>query len=28
VKQRRYDPKANTVTEQFGPTQVPYELVP
>jgi predicted metal-dependent enzyme (double-stranded beta helix superfamily) len=26
VKQRRYDPKANTVTEQFGPTQVPYEL--
>jgi predicted metal-dependent enzyme (double-stranded beta helix superfamily) len=27
VKQRRYDPKANTVTEQFGPTQVPYELV-
>ena len=25
--QRRYDPKANTVIEQYGPTQVPYELV-
>jgi predicted metal-dependent enzyme (double-stranded beta helix superfamily) len=27
VLQRRYDPKANAVTEQYGPTQVPYELV-
>ena len=27
VLQRRYDPKAKTVTEQYGPTQVPYELV-
>jgi predicted metal-dependent enzyme (double-stranded beta helix superfamily) len=27
VLQRRYDPKANTVVEQYGPTQVPYELV-
>jgi len=27
VLQRRYDPAAKTVTEQYGPTQVPYELV-
>jgi predicted metal-dependent enzyme (double-stranded beta helix superfamily) len=27
VLQRRYDPAARTVTEQHGPTQVPYELV-
>jgi predicted metal-dependent enzyme (double-stranded beta helix superfamily) len=27
VLQRRYDPKANTVIERYGPTQVPYELV-
>src|SRR5262249_29258385 len=27
VLQRRYDPKTNAVTEQYGPTQVPYELV-
>src|SRR6201991_1389621 len=27
VLQRRYDPAARTVTEQYGPTQVPYELV-
>jgi 3-mercaptopropionate dioxygenase len=26
VLQRRYDPKANTVVEQYGPTQIPYEL--
>jgi predicted metal-dependent enzyme (double-stranded beta helix superfamily) len=26
VLQRAYDPKANTVVERFGPTQVPYEL--
>jgi len=24
VLQRRYDPKANTVVEQYGPTQIPY----
>jgi predicted metal-dependent enzyme (double-stranded beta helix superfamily) len=27
VLQRTYDPKANTVIERYGPTQVPYELV-
>jgi len=27
VLQRRYDPKAKTVIERYGPTQVPYELV-
>jgi 3-mercaptopropionate dioxygenase len=27
VLQRAYDPKAKTVIERFGPTQVPYELV-
>jgi predicted metal-dependent enzyme (double-stranded beta helix superfamily) len=27
VLQRTYDPKANTVIERFGPTQVPYALV-
>ena len=27
VLQRRYDPNTNVVTEQYGPTQVPYELV-
>jgi predicted metal-dependent enzyme (double-stranded beta helix superfamily) len=27
VLQHTYDRSANTVTEQFGPTQVPYELV-
>jgi predicted metal-dependent enzyme (double-stranded beta helix superfamily) len=27
VLQGRYDPAAKTVTQQFGPTQVPYELV-
>jgi predicted metal-dependent enzyme (double-stranded beta helix superfamily) len=27
VLQRTYDPKANTVIERFGPTQVPYGLV-
>ena len=27
VLQRRYDPKTNTVTEGYGPTQVPYDLV-
>jgi predicted metal-dependent enzyme (double-stranded beta helix superfamily) len=27
VLQRAYDPKANTVIERFGPTQVPYALV-
>jgi predicted metal-dependent enzyme (double-stranded beta helix superfamily) len=27
ILQRAYDPKANTVTERFGPTQVPYALV-
>src|SRR5579863_1989302 len=26
VLQRAYDPKAKTVVERFGPTQVPYEL--
>jgi predicted metal-dependent enzyme (double-stranded beta helix superfamily) len=27
VLQRRYDPKAKTVVEQYGPAQVPYEVV-
>src|ERR1700722_1359974 len=27
VLQRTYDPKARTVIERYGPTQVPYELV-
>jgi predicted metal-dependent enzyme (double-stranded beta helix superfamily) len=27
VLQRSYDPKARTVSERYGPTQVPYELV-
>lgn len=27
VLQRRYDPKAKTVIEQYGPTQIPYEVV-
>jgi predicted metal-dependent enzyme (double-stranded beta helix superfamily) len=27
VLQRRYDPKTNSVAEQYGPTQVPYDLV-
>src|SRR3954465_14163177 len=27
VLQRRYDPTTNTVTEQYGPTQVPFELL-
>jgi len=27
VLQRRYDPAAKTVAEQYGPTQVPYEPV-
>ena len=26
VLQHRYDPTANTVVEQWGPTQIPYEL--
>jgi predicted metal-dependent enzyme (double-stranded beta helix superfamily) len=26
VLQRRYDPKAKTVVEQYGPTQVPFDL--
>jgi predicted metal-dependent enzyme (double-stranded beta helix superfamily) len=26
ILQRAYDPKAKTVVERFGPTQVPYEL--
>ena len=26
ILQRAYDPKARTVVERFGPTQVPYEL--
>jgi predicted metal-dependent enzyme (double-stranded beta helix superfamily) len=26
ILQRAYDPRANTVVEQFGPSQVPYEL--
>ena len=27
ILQRTYDPKANTVIEQYGPTQIPYDLV-
>jgi hypothetical protein len=27
ILQRTYDPKANTVIERFGPTQVPFGLV-
>ena len=27
VLQRRYDPKAKTVVEQYGPTQIPFEVV-
>src|SRR4051794_21072791 len=27
VLQRRYDPEAKTVVEQYGPTQIPYEVV-
>jgi predicted metal-dependent enzyme (double-stranded beta helix superfamily) len=27
VLQHRYDREANTVAEQYGPTQIPYELV-
>src|SRR4029450_10589199 len=27
VLQRRYDPKANTVVEQYAPTQIPYDVV-
>ena len=27
VLQHRYDRDANTVVEQYGPTQIPYELV-
>ncbi len=27
VLQRQYDPKTNTVTERYGPTQIPYDLV-
>lgn len=27
VLQHRYDRQANTVVEQYGPTQIPYELV-
>ncbi len=27
VLQRRYDPKAKTVIEQYGPTQIPYDVV-
>jgi predicted metal-dependent enzyme (double-stranded beta helix superfamily) len=26
VLQRRYDPKTNSVVEQYGPTQIPYEV--
>jgi predicted metal-dependent enzyme (double-stranded beta helix superfamily) len=28
ILQRAYDPKAETVVERFGPTQVPYRLGP
>jgi hypothetical protein len=28
ILQRAYDPKAKTVVERFGPTQVAYELTP
>src|SRR6266849_8812809 len=27
ILQRTYDPKAKTVIERYGPTQIPYELV-
>ena len=27
VLQHLYDRKANTIVEQYGPTQIPYELV-
>jgi predicted metal-dependent enzyme (double-stranded beta helix superfamily) len=27
ILQRRYDPKTNTVVEQYGPTQIPFEVV-
>ena len=27
VLQRRYDPKAKAVVEQYGPTQIPFEVV-
>jgi predicted metal-dependent enzyme (double-stranded beta helix superfamily) len=27
ILQRTYDRKANTIIEQYGPTQIPYELV-
>ena len=27
VLQRRYDPQAKTVVEQYGPTQIPFEVV-
>jgi hypothetical protein len=27
VLQRRYDPKTKTVVEQYGPTQIPYDVV-
>ena len=27
ILQRTYDRKANTVIEQYGPTQIPYDLV-
>jgi predicted metal-dependent enzyme (double-stranded beta helix superfamily) len=27
VLQRNYDPQTKTVTERYGPTQIPYELV-
>jgi predicted metal-dependent enzyme (double-stranded beta helix superfamily) len=26
VLQRRYDPKTNSVVEQYGPTQIPYDV--
>jgi hypothetical protein len=26
VLQRRYDPEAKTVVEQYGPTQIPYDV--
>jgi hypothetical protein len=27
VLHRRYDPAAKTVVEQYGPTQIPYDVV-
>jgi len=27
ILQRRYDPEAKTVVEQYGPTQIPFEVV-